>query len=115
MSQLFVVIEIPGEQIPDHMHEYLRKTGRKRIFGTRKLCGVMKAKKVFIYTPLLEWYLDHRLKVTGFNQFLRYTRGKPFALCPEELADARRQADKNQNKRIVGDTAKLKANSFTGK
>ena len=31
MSPLFVVMEIPDEQIPDYMHEYLKKTGRKRI------------------------------------------------------------------------------------
>ena len=53
--------------------------------------------------------------MTDFYQFLRYTRSKPFAWFPEEEADARRQADKDPNKRIVGDTAKLKANSFYGK
>ena len=115
MSPLFVVQEIPNDQIPEHMHEYLRKTQRKRIPGTRKLCGLMKAKKFLLYTPLLKWYLDHGLKVTAFHQFLRYKRGKPFAWFPEEVADARRQADKDPDKRLVGDTAKLKANSFYGK
>ena len=115
MSPLFVVQEIPNDQIPEHMHEYLQKTGRERIPGTRKLCGLMAAKKILLYTPLLRWYLDHGLKVTAFHQFLRYKRGKPFAWFPEEVADARRQADKDPDKRIVGDTAKLKANSFYGK
>ena len=115
MSPLFVVQEIPNDHIPEHMHEYLRKTGRKRIPGTRKLCGLMAAKKILLYTPLLKWYLDHGLKVTAFHQFLRYKRGKPFAWFPEEVADARRQADKDPDKRIVGDTAKLNANSFYGK
>ena len=54
MSPLFVVREIPSDQIPEHMHEYLRETGRKRIPGTRKLCGLMKAKKILLYTPLLK-------------------------------------------------------------
>ena len=72
-------------------------------------------KKILLYTPVLKWYLDHGLKVTGFYQFLRYKRGKPFAWFPEEVADARRQADKDPDKRIVGDTAKLKAQSFYGK
>ena len=115
MSPLFVVQEIPNDQIPEHMHEYLRKTGRKRISGTHKLCGLMVAKKILLYTPLLKWYLDHGLKVTAFHQFLRYKRGKPFAWFPEEVADARRQADKDPDKRIVGDTTKLKPNSFYGK
>ena len=115
MSPLFVVQEIPNDRISEHMHEYLLKTGRKRIPGTRKLCGLMKAKNILLYTPLLKWYLAHGLQVTAFHQFLKYERGKPFAWFPEEVADARRQADKDHDKRIVGDTAKLKANSFYGK
>ena len=50
--------------------------------------------------------------MTGFYQFLRYKRDKPFGWFPEEVADACRQADKDPDKRIVGDTAKLKANSL---
>ena len=115
MAPLFVVMEIADDQIPEHMHDYLRKTGRKRISGTRKLCGVMKAKKILLLTTLLKWYLDHGLKVTAFHRFLKYKRGKPFAWFPEEVADARRQADNNPDKCIVGDTSKLKANSFYGK
>ena len=80
------------------MHDYLKKTGRKRIPGTRKLCGVMEAKKILLYTP-------QGLKVTAFYQFLEYKRGKLFSWFPEEVADARRQADKDPDKRIVGDTA----------
>ena len=91
MSPLFVVQEIPDDQIP----EYLQKTGRKRIPGTRKLFGLMQAKKILLLTPLLKFYLDHGLKVTAFYQFLKYKRGKPFAWFPEEVADARRQADKD--------------------
>ena len=51
-------MEIPDEQIPAHMHDYLKKTGRKRIPGTRKLCSVMEAKKTLLYTPVLKWYAD---------------------------------------------------------
>ena len=53
MSPLFVVQEIPDEQIPEHLHEYLWETGRKRIPGTRKLCGLMKATRILLFTPLL--------------------------------------------------------------
>ena len=52
--------------------------------------------------------------MTGFYQFLRYTRGKPFAWFPEEVADARRQAEKDPDKRIVGDISS-KRTIFTGK
>ncbi|XP_057290834.1 uncharacterized protein LOC130613518 [Hydractinia symbiolongicarpus] len=60
-------------------------------------------------------YLHHGLKVIAFYQFLKYARGRPFEWFPEEIADARRQTDKDPDKRIAGDTAKLKGNSFYGK
>ena len=44
-----------------------------------------------------------------------YKRGRPFDWFPEEVAGARRQADKDRDKKIAGDTAKLKGNSFYGK
>ena len=51
MSPLFVVQEIPYEE----------KTVRKTVKGTKKLLGVMKARKILLYTPLNEWYLNHGL------------------------------------------------------
>ena len=50
--------------------------------------------------------------MTAFYKFLKYKRDKPLAWFPEEVADARRQADKEPDKRIMGDTAKIIANSF---
>ena len=32
---------------------YLEKTGRKSNKGTKKLLGVMKAEKIFLYTPMI--------------------------------------------------------------
>ena len=79
MSPLFVVQEIPNDQIPEHMHEYLRKTGRKRVPGTRKLCGLMKAKRILLFTPLLKWYLDHGLKSDSLSPVLEIQARK--AVC----------------------------------
>ena len=33
-SQLFIVDEVPEEQIPQHMRDYQERTGRKTIIGT---------------------------------------------------------------------------------
>ena len=115
MAPLFVVQEIPEGCIPEHMHEYLRETGRKRIPGTRKLCGLMKATRILLYTPLIKWYLSHGLCITAVHQLLEYTPGKPFAWFPEEVTIARREADQDASKKVLGDTAKLKGNSFYGK
>ena len=50
MPPLFVVQEIPDCAIPEEMKIYKEKTGRETVKGTKKLLGVMKAKKdPFVY------------------------------------------------------------------
>ena len=48
MVPLLVVQEIPDCDIPEEMKVYKEKTGRKTVEGTKKLLGVMKAKKDFL-------------------------------------------------------------------
>ena len=112
---LFVISEVPEDQIPQHMKDYKINTGRKMIKNNKKLLGVMKAKKILIYSPLLKWYLNHGLQVTKIQRYISYTSGRPFKWFPEEVSNARRAADKDKNKKQLGDTAKLKGNSFYGK
>ena len=112
---LFVISELPEEQIPQHMKDYQINTGRKKIKNNKKLLGVMKAEKILLYSPLLKWYLNHGLQVTKIHRYISYTSGTPFAWFPEEVSSARRAADNDKNKKQLGDTAKLKGNSFYGK
>ena len=112
---LFVISEVSEEQIPQHMKDYKINTGRKMIKNNKKLLGVMKAEKILLYSPLLKWYLNHGLQVTKIHRYISYTSGRPFKWFPEEVSSARRAADQDKNKRQLGDTAKLKGNSFYGK
>ena len=112
---LFVISEVPEDQIPQHMKDYKINTGRKMIKNNKKLLGVMKAEKILIYSPLLKWYLNHGLQVTKIHRYISYTSGRPFKWFPEEVSSARRAADQDKNKKQLGDTAKLKGNSFYGK
>ena len=52
MSPLFVVREILDCSIPAEMKIYKENTGRKTVKGTKKLLGVMKAKKDSFVHPL---------------------------------------------------------------
>ena len=52
-SPLFVISEVPEDQIPQHMKDYQINTGRKKIKNNKKLLGVMKAEKILLYSPLL--------------------------------------------------------------
>ena len=114
-SPLFVISEVPEDQIPQHMQDYKINTGRKKIKNNKKLLGVMKAEKILLYSPLLKWYLNHGLQVTKIHRYISYTSGTPFVWFPEEVSSARRAADNDKNKKQLGDTAKLKGNSFYGK
>ena len=114
-SPLFVVDSIPRDLVPFHMKEYQEKTKRKTLPEAKKLLGVLRAKKILLYTPLLKWYLEHGLKVTGIYKYLSYTPGKPFSWFPEEVSSARRNGDENPALKPLGDTFKLKGNSFYGK
>ena len=69
MSPLFIVQEIPDCSIPEEMRAYKEKTGRKTMKGTKKLLG-MKAKKILLYTPLIECYLQHGLRLTAVHQLI---------------------------------------------
>ena len=112
---LFILSEVREDQIPQHMQDYKINTGRKKIKNNKKLLGVMKAEKILLYSPLLKWYLNHGLQVTKIHKYISYTSGRPFKWFPEEVSGARRAADQDKNKKQLGDTAKLKGNSFYGK
>ena len=94
MVPLFVILGIPDCDITDEMKIYMEKTSRKTVKGTKKLLGGMKAKKILLYTTLIEWYLQHGLKLTAVHQLIEYKPGMPFSWFPEEVANARREADK---------------------
>ena len=52
MCPFFLNKEVPVEAVPQHMLDYLQKTGRKRVDG-KKLVGAWSAKKLLLYAPLL--------------------------------------------------------------
>ena len=80
----FFFQEIPDFNIPEEINIYIRKkTGRKTIEGTRKLLGVMKAKKILLYTLTIRWYLQHGLRLTEVHQLVEYEQSKPFSWFPD--------------------------------
>ena len=72
-------------------------------------------KKILLYMPLLKWYLSHGLKVTTIHKYLNYKPGKPFEWFPEEVSQVRHYGNYNTALKQLGDTFKLKGNSFYGK
>ena len=75
----------------------------------------MKEKKILLYTLLKKCYLKHGLRLTAVQQLIEYEPGKPFSWFPEEMANARRETDKDPLKKQLGDVAKSKETVSTGK
>ena len=115
MSPLFVVQEIPDRNIPEKMKIYKEENWKKTVEGTKSLLGVMKAKKILLYTHLIEWYLRHGLRLTAVHQLIEYEPGMPFSRFPDEVANASCETDKDLLNRQLGNVAKLKGISFYGK
>ena len=72
MKSLFVVQQIPERNTPQELNMYKEKTGRKTIKETKKLLGVMKAKKIILYTLIIRWSLEHGLRLTPVHQLVEY-------------------------------------------
>ena len=83
--------------------------------GTKKLLGVVKAEKIPLCTPLIEWYLQHGLRLTAVHQLIEYKPGMSFSWFPEEVANAWCEADKDPLKKQLGDVANERGIVFMGK
>ena len=98
---LFVISEVPEDQIPQHMKDYKINTGRKMIKNNKKLLGVMKAEKILLYSPLLKCYLNHGLQVTKFTDI--------YLIHPADLSNGFQKKFQVQEETLT--TIKTKSNS----
>ena len=62
---------------------------KKIVKGTKKLQGVMKAKKILLYLSLIEWYQQHGLRLTAVHQLIEHEPVMSFSWFLEEVANAR--------------------------
>ena len=114
MCPFFQNKEVPFEAVPEHMLEYMKKTNRNRGNG-KKLVGSLEAKRILLYAPLLEWYLDHGALIRNVFRTIDYQPRKIFTWFVEEVTEARRSGDVEESKAIFADIFKLLGNSAYGK
>ena len=93
---LFINRSVPDNAVPQHMHDYLLHSGRKRFPDQKKLLGVLSAKKIHLYAPLLQWYLNNGLKITAVYRTIDYKPRKIFEWFVKEVADNRRKGRQGQ-------------------
>jgi len=114
MTPIFVNREVPEAAVSQEMLDYLIRTGRKRTNG-KKLLGAMDADKVLLYTPLLQWYIDHGLELQAVYTTIEYQPEKVLAWFVEQVTEARRMGDTDKEKVIFAEVFKLLGNSGYGK
>ena len=112
---LFINRGVPDSEVPQHMHDYLQQSGRKRFPEQKKLLGVMSAKKILLYAPLLVWYLNQGLKLTAVYRTIDYEPREIFSWFVNEVANNRRKGDAEKDKALLAEVFKLLGNSAYGK
>ena len=112
---LFINRGVPDSAVPQHMHDYLQQSGRKRFPEQKKLLGVMSAKKILLYAPLLAWYLNRGLKLTAVYRTIDYEPCEIFSWFVNEVANNRRKGDADKDKALLAEVFKLLGNSAYGK
>ena len=113
MCPFFYNKQVPAEAVPEHMKEYLGRTGRQRGDG-RKLVGALSAERMLVYAPLLLWYVNHGAVVTRVFRTIDYEPGKIFPWFVDQVTEARRTGDVD-SKALLADVFKLLGNSGYGK
>ena len=112
---LFINRGVPDSAVPQHMHDYLQQSGRKRFPEQKKLLGVMSAKKILLYAPLLAWHLNQGLKLTAVYRTIDYEPREIFSWFVNEVANNRRKGDAEKDKALLAEVFKLLGNSAYGK
>ena len=112
MSPIFCTTEVPYSHFGEHMQNFVEEynlTKRSRTL----LVGGMAAKKILLHSRLLKWYLDHGITITHIYEVIEFTPSKCFTEFTTTITNARREAEKDPNKQIIGQTFKIIGNSGT--
>jgi len=114
MPPFFYTTTIADAEVPEHMKEYMARTGRKRGHG-KKLVGALSAQKLLLYELLLQWYLSHGAKITAVYRTINYQPTRALKWFVDEVTEAWRTGDTDKSKALLADIFKLLGNSSFGK
>ena len=83
--------------------------------NSKKLISCMSSKKMLIYHPLLQWYVDHGLIVTKVYGMIHCKKWKCFENFTKLVSDERRKGDISNEYKIIGEEMKNIGNSAYGR
>ena len=76
--------------------------------------GGMKARQNLLATPLLQWYLNHRLDVTKIYQVVEFQGKRCFQEFVREVSNAHRKGNINPATAIIAEMMKVISSSGYG-
>jgi len=114
MPPFFFTKQIPDEAVPQHMKDYMARTGRTKGAG-KKLVAGLSAQKILQYEPPLQWYVSHGAKITVVYRTINYQATKALKWFVDEVTAARQTGDVDKSKALLADIFKLLGNSSYGK
>ncbi len=106
MTPIFKNAEIKFEDIGEYMQNYHNENDLPFNKG-KKLIGSYFGKEIWLYTPLLKWYLQQGFKITKFHCAIKYTPEKSFQQFADEVSDARRAKDIDKAYELIAETMNL--------
>jgi len=113
-SPIFCTTNIPFDAFGDHMKEFFNKRNLSTK-SKRLLVGGMKARKILLASPLLQWYLQKGLVVTRLYQAIEYCPNDVFTTFVKEMVRDRRKADDPENpQELISQISKIISNSAYG-
>ena len=113
MPPIFKNINISRDNLSAHMQEFARENGILKT-PQRSLIGSIFENNILLPTTLLQWYLQHGLRLSKIYQIVQFKRSKSFSKFGDEVCNSRREGDKDPSKKILSETSKLSGNKIYG-
>ena len=114
MTPIFKNTEVSLKDVGQHMQEYAKEHKIKDI-PHRLLIGSYFGKKIGLSTPLLKWYLNHGLVISHIYTVIEYIPNAALNSFMTQVAQARLDGDRDNDKALIAETMKLIGNSSYGK
>ena len=114
MTPIFKNVDVCLDDVGKVMQKYAKEHSIKDVLR-RLLIGSYFGKKIRLSTPLLKWYLEHRLVLTNIYTVIEYVPNASFNSFMTQLPQARLDGDHDKDKALIMETMKLIRNSSYGK
>ena len=108
---LFSNTAVNMEDLGEVMKEFATEKGIK-IQNRRLLLSGMQAEEILLSSRLVAFYLELGLEVTRIYQTISYVKSYPFNTFVETVTRHRKEAQKNPDRKMVGEIYKLMGKSL---